>query len=100
MDELIIKLLDEKNMVTPDEKIMMIARSLHKAKVCQQKIFERRKERGIKLITTHELPKTEVKTRVATCTAINMNGKPCANKAVCGGLCRKHQIPDTIGKIF
>lgn len=87
-------------MTSPNEKIMMMARSLHKAKMAQNKILDKKKERGLKIISHLDVPKTEVKTRVLICKATNMNGKPCSNKAVCGDFCRKHQISEAMDSIF
>jgi len=78
----------------------MMARSLHKAKVAQEKILKNKRERGLKLITQQDLPKVKVQTRVAICKATSMNGRPCGNKAVCGEFCRRHQISDNISKIL
>lgn len=100
MDTLVAQLLREHKMTTPDEKIMMMARSLHKAKVAQEKILKNKRERGLKIITQQDLPKMKVETRVAICKATTMNGKRCGNKAVCGEFCKRHQIPPNMDKSF
>ena len=64
-------------------------RSILRAKAAYDKYQSSRKAKSIKLI-----PLSEVRTGVTEikgiCKAVNLSGKPCSNRAICNGLCKRH----------
>jgi hypothetical protein len=90
METIINNLLMEYKMSSPDEMILKMAKSLHRAHMSYDKIKNKKKARSIKIIP-YQHDNVTVKTKT-TCQATMLSGKRCSNPAVCNGLCKRHQI--------
>ena len=111
MEVIVQSLMREYKLQTPNEKIMTMARSLHKAKMVQDKIMAEKKMKSLKFVRFQDVSRLQsnrskrtcpggqsrgicpsgTRTR-ATCKATNMNGNPCKNKVTCGEFCKRHQV--------
>ncbi len=97
MEVIVQSLVREYKMSSPNEKIMTMARSLHKAKLVQDKILTEKKKKSLKFCRFQDVSQRIEKcsrgqSTGTICKATNMNGNPCKNKATCGEFCKRHQI--------
>lgn len=97
MEVIVQSLVREYKLSTPNEKIMTMARSLHKAKMVHEKVLAEKKMKSLKFIRFQDQTKVPVsggqsRASGAICKAINLNGKACKNKSVCNGFCKRHQL--------
>lgn len=71
---------------------LMAERSILRARAAYAKHRTSRQKKSLKIIAFTEIPVHVSTNTSAQCKAINMSGKPCSNRAVCNGLCKRHTV--------